>query len=76
MKGKLIVKLEFSRDNVALVAALSDIGVDELWEQLSGQTFTIKPEDIEDKEARLALTLCAMGVAVNEVGKKTKKEKE
>ena len=69
MEEKFIILLELTSDDVALTAAMADLKPSKLWDELKGRTVTIKPEDIEDKEARMGLTLIAIGAAMGQIKK-------
>ena len=53
MDEKLKISIEFSRDQVATVATLAGIELDQIWDKLIEKPAVIGLNDIDDKEAQL-----------------------
>lgn len=65
MDKKLIVNIEFNRDQVATVATLAGIELNqEIWDKATEKSVNISMSDIDDKEAQLGLLIAIVGIAM------------
>lgn len=63
MDEKLKISIEFSRDQVATVATLAGIELDQIWDKLIKKPAVIGLNDIDDKEAQLGTLIVLVGAA-------------
>nr|DAT21757.1 MAG TPA: hypothetical protein [Caudoviricetes sp.] len=63
MDEKLKISIEFSRDQVATVATLAGIELDQIWDKLIKKPAVIGLNDIDDKEAQLGMLIVLVGAA-------------
>lgn len=65
MDKKLIVNIEFSRDQVATVATLAGVELtQDTWDKVTENLVNINMSDIDDKEAQLGLLIAIVGIAM------------
>ena len=65
MDKKLTVNIEFSRDQVATVATLAGVELNqEIWDKATEKPVNISMSDIDDKEAKLGLLIAIVGIAM------------
>ena len=65
MDKKLIVNIEFSRDQVATVATLAGVELNqESWDKVTEKPVNLSMSDIDDKEAQLGLLIAIVCIAM------------
>lgn len=65
MDKKFIVNIEFSRDQVATVATLAGVELNqESWDKVTEKPVNLNMGDIDDKEAQLGLLIAIVGIAM------------
>lgn len=65
MDKKLIVNIEFNRDQVATVATLAGVELtQDAWDKVTDNPVSISMSDIDDKEAHLGLLIAIVGIAM------------
>ena len=65
MDKKFIVNIEFSRDQVATVATLAGVELNqESWDKVTEKPVNLSMSDIDDKEAQLGLLIAIVGIAM------------
>ncbi len=65
MDKKLIVNIEFSRDQVATVVTLAGVELNqESWDKVTEKPVNLSMSDIDDKEAQLGLLIAIVGIAM------------
>ncbi|MBQ5465654.1 MAG: hypothetical protein IIT60_00220 [Muribaculaceae bacterium] len=65
MDKKLTVNIEFSRDQVATVATLAGVELNqEIWDKATEKPVNISMSDIDDKEVQLGLLIAIVGIAM------------
>lgn len=65
MDKKLTVNIEFSRDQVATVATLAGVELNqEIWDKVTEKPVNLNMSDIDDKEAQLGLLIAIVGIAM------------
>ena len=65
MDKKLTVNIEFSRDQVATVATLAGVELNqEIWDKVTEKPVNLSMSDIDDKEALLGLLIAIVGIAM------------